>query len=156
MTGFDEGRDRTAEAKITIGVKARSWSTARSFSLCAFARSFFLSLVLPLRVCELSLRVSAPEIIWSENRNRNEFPWSKLLFYGQMKMISGKFYFQNQPNSLFYGKWFPETIFTQNKHTLSYDSIFLVWYNLERKHDGYVEFNEQNYIGKFSINLVGI
>ena len=118
VTGFDEGRDRTAEAKITIGVKARSWSTARSFSLCAFARSFFLSLVLPLRVCELSFRVSVPEIIWSENRNGNEFPWSTLLFYGQLKMISGKFYFQNQPNNLFYEKWFPETIFTQNKHTL--------------------------------------
>ena len=82
------------------------------------ARSFFLSFVLPLRVCELSLRVSVLEIIWSENRNGNEFPWSTLLFYGQLKMISGKFYFQNQPNNLFYGKWFLETIFTQNKHTL--------------------------------------
>ena len=34
-------------------------------------------------------------------------------------MISGKFYFQNQPNNLFYGKWFPETIYTQKKWTLS-------------------------------------
>ena len=34
-------------------------------------------------------------------------------------MISEKFYFQNQPNNLFYGKWFPKTIYTQNKWTLS-------------------------------------
>ena len=68
---------------------------------------FFLSLSLSL------------ETIWSENRNENEFQCSKHLFYGQMKMISGKFYFQNQPNSLFYGKWFLETIYTQNKRTLN-------------------------------------
>ena len=54
-----------------------------------------------------------------KNRNGNEFPWSKLLFYSQMKMISGKFYFQNQPNTRIYGKAFLEVIFTQNKHSLN-------------------------------------
>ena len=68
-------------------------SSAHSLSLSLF---FSLSL--------------GPKTIWSENRNGNEFQWSKLLFYDQIKMISGKFYFQNQPNSLFYEKWFPETI----------------------------------------------
>ena len=73
---------------------------------------------LPLLSLSLSLSLS-PETIWSENRNGNEFQWSKLLFYGQMKMISEKFYFQNQPNSLFYRKWFPESVYHQNKRTLS-------------------------------------
>ena len=59
----------------------------------------------------LSLSLSA-ETIWSENRNGNEFPWSKLIFYGQMNIIFGKFYFQNQPNTRIYGKSFPEGIFT--------------------------------------------
>ena len=90
--------------------KRRSRTVLRARSRRAISRSFSLS---------FSLCASpVPEIIWSENRNGNEFPWSTLLFYGQLKMISGKFNFPNQPNSLFYGKWFPETIFTQNKHSL--------------------------------------
>ena len=81
----------------------------------AISRSFSLS---------FSLCASpVPEIIWSENRNKNEFPWSTLLFYSQLKMISGKFNFSTQPNSLFYGKWFSEIIFTQNKHSLSHEWI---------------------------------
>ena len=88
--------------------------------LCArLRRSISRSFSLSFSLCASSLCVSpVSEIIWSENRNENEFPWSTLLFYGQLKMIFGKFNFPNQPNSLFYGKWFPETIFTQNKHSL--------------------------------------
>ena len=41
-----EGEIGAALREIAIGAKARSRSTARSFSLCAFARSFFLSLSL--------------------------------------------------------------------------------------------------------------
>ena len=70
--------------------------------------------------CSLSLS-HTPETIWSENRNWKWFPGSKLIFYSQMKIISGKFYFQSQPNSLFYGKWFPKTIWSQNKRSLNHD-----------------------------------
>ena len=72
----------------TVGSRSSSRSFSLSFSLCASS------------LCASPV----PEIIWSENRNGNEFPWSTLLFYGQLKMISGKFNFPNQPNSLFYGK----------------------------------------------------
>ena len=84
---------------------------SRELSLCDLA--FFLSLSFSLCASPVS------EIIWSENRNGNEFPWSTLLFYGQLKMISGKFNFPNQPNSLFYGKWFPKMIFSRFKHSLN-------------------------------------
>ena len=95
--------------------KCQSRTVLRARSRCAISRSFSLSFSLCASL--------VPEIIWSENRNGNEFPWSMLLFYSQLKMISGKFNFPNQPNSLFYGKWFPETIFTQNKHSLNFIAI---------------------------------
>ena len=96
-------RDLAIDSAISRSVDR---SSSRSFSL-----SFSL--------CASSLCASpVPEIIWSENRNGNEFLWSTLLFYGQLKMISRKFNFPNQPNSLFYEKWFLETIFTKNKHSL--------------------------------------
>ena len=34
----------------------------------------------------------------------NNFRGQSLILYDQMKIISGKLYFQSQPNSLFYGK----------------------------------------------------
>ena len=112
----------TARSRIAInGAISRSCqlrlarTVLRARSRGAISRSFSLSFSL----CASSLCVSpVPEIIWSENRNINEFSWSTLLFYGQLKMISGKFNFPNQPNSLFYGKWFLETLFIQNKHSL--------------------------------------
>ena len=105
-------RSRSREA--SIGAVLRDRRRDQCFTIDGV---FVSSLVLP---CASPV----PEIIWSENRNGNEFPWSTLLFYGQLKMISGKFNFPNQPNSLFYGKWFSETIFTQNKYTL--------WLNKEK------------------------
>ena len=62
----------------------------------------------------------SPEIILSENRNGNEFPWSRPIFFGQLKLISRKFYFPDQPNTRIYEKAFPEVIFIQNKHNLSF------------------------------------
>ena len=103
---------QSRKASIAIGVNGASCEIAPRDLV------FFLSLSFSL--CASSLCASLiPKIIWSENRNGNEFLWSTLLFYGQLKMISGKFNFPNQPNSLFYGQWFPETIFTQNKHSLT-------------------------------------
>ena len=81
----------------------------------------------------LSLSLS-PETIWSENRNGNEFQLSKLLFYSQMKMISGKFYFQNQPNSLFYEKWFPESVYHQNKRTLKHLNSTWIFFHITSHH----------------------
>ena len=117
---------RSREASIAIGATGasrdrdlRSRSTARMMLRARSRRSILRSFSLSFSLCASSLCVSpVSEIIWSENRNENEFLWSTLLFYGQLKMIFGKFNFPNQPNSLFYGKWFPETIFTQNKHSL--------------------------------------
>ena len=64
----------------------------------AISRSFSLSFSL----CASSLCVSSVlEIIWSENRNGNEFPWSVLLFYGQLKMIFRKFNFPNHQTAHF-------------------------------------------------------
>ena len=123
---------RSREASIAVGAtgasrdrdRRRDLAKRRSRSvrtmLCArLRRSISRSFSLSFSLCASSLYKSpVSEIIWSENRNENEFLWSTLLFYGQLKMIFGKFNFPNQPNSLFYGKWFPETIFTQNKHSL--------------------------------------
>ena len=63
-----QDRDRHGAATIRPGQKGegdreRERSAARSHR--CICESFFLSLFLPLRVCELlSLRVSVPEVIW--------------------------------------------------------------------------------------------
>ena len=116
--GKEEGRSKTQKnpnkPKRTRRDLAIDSAISRSVDRSS-SRSFSLSFSL----CASSLCASpVPEIIWSENRNGNEFLWSTLLFYGQLKMISRKFNFPNQPNSLFYEKWFLETIFTKNKHSL--------------------------------------
>ena len=52
LAKYRSRRSRSHEASIVIGVVLRDRRRDR-----CFARSFFLSLILPLRVCELSLRV---------------------------------------------------------------------------------------------------
>ena len=68
----------------------------------------------------LSLSLSLfVEFIWSENRTVKWFPGQRLVFFSQLKCKSGKCYFLEQPNTLFYGKWFPEMVWSQNKRSLS-------------------------------------
>ena len=56
LAKYRSRRSRSREASIVIGVVLRDRRRDR-----CFARSFFLSLILPLRVCELSLRVPNSE-----------------------------------------------------------------------------------------------
>ena len=90
-------------------------STLQLLLRCILAVSlyslFFLSLSL--------FACLSPEMVWSENRNIKWFPGQSLYFYGQMKCISRNSIFHAQPNTRFYGKWFPKMVWSQNKRTLS-------------------------------------
>ena len=65
----------------------------------------------------------SPKMVWSENRNVKWFSGQSLYFYSQMKCISGNSIFHAQPNTRFYGKWFPEMVWNQNKQSLSFIEI---------------------------------
>ena len=118
-TGATSACDRRTGARGSPTIVGLDWSSgfALFFLSLSLSLSFSLSLSLSL---SFSLFLSlGSEFIWSENRNENEFPWSKGIFYSQLKLISRKFYFPDQPNTRIYGKAFPEVIFTQNKHSLN-------------------------------------
>ena len=67
---------------------------------------FFLSLC-DLGSLSLSLSLSLRKCFEVKIGTENNFRGQSLILYGQMKIISGKLYFQSQPNSLFYGKLIP-------------------------------------------------
>ena len=90
-TNPDKPRRRRRQRDLDLREIAIDSAISRSVDRSS-SRSFSLSFSL----CASSLCASpVPEIIWSENRNRNGFPWSTLLIYGQLKMISEKFNFPN-------------------------------------------------------------
>ena len=78
-----------------------------------------------LLAVSLSLSLSlfarlSPKMDCRENRNVKWFPSQSLYFYGQIKCISGNSIFHAQPNTWFYGKWFPKMVWSQNNGPLNY------------------------------------
>ena len=118
------------DRRSTIGAMLWSTKPVRSTQYCnpwdRWDRCHLVWSARPLLVVSLSLSLSlslsarlSPKIVWSENRNVKWFPGQSLYFYSQMKCISGNSIFHAQPNTRFYGKWFPEMVWSQNKRTLN-------------------------------------
>ena len=132
--GKVERRRRTAKSKGAIRsrtMKSKSNSSAlwvRSLSRCDLSgRSlagrrgvlspslFFLYLTLT----QLSLSLSIFRKIVFEGKIKTKINLHPT--HGQLKTISEKCIFHVQPNTRKYGKAFPEVIFTQNKHRVSFN-----------------------------------
>ena len=80
-----------------------------------------LSLSLSLRAGVISLSLSSLSVFRKmifEGKIKTEINLHPNT--GQLKSIFGKCIFHAQPNTRKYGKAFPEVIFTQNKHNLSF------------------------------------
>ena len=65
----------------------------------------------------LSLSLS-PEVIWSENEGRKSFPGQRWKYWSIGSHFPENDIFRDSQTLRFYGKWFPETAFTQFKHIL--------------------------------------
>ena len=108
--------DRMMEARSSGTVLQSKIGTVRSSdwsSVCGRRRSlFFLSL------CDLSLSLS-PEILWSKNENWIHFPPQKPYFTVKLKIFLVWPNLPDLPNILFSGKGFLNSIWSQNKWTLS-------------------------------------
>ena len=75
-----------------------------------------LSLIWALSSLSLSL---FPKVIWSENEGRKWFPGQRWKYWSNGSHFPENDIFRDSQTLRFYGKWFPETIFTQFKHTLN-------------------------------------
>ena len=83
-----------------------------------------LSLIWALSSLSLSLSLSLfPEVIWSENEGRKWFPGQRWKYWSTGSHFPENIIFRDSQTLRFYGKWFPETVFTQFKHTLRYSLI---------------------------------
>ena len=90
---------------VIVGLELGLWLPAKS--------------LLPLSLRSgLSLSLS-PEILWSENENWIHFPPQKPYFTVKLKIFSVWPNLPNLPNMLFSRKWFLNSIWSQNKRTLS-------------------------------------
>ena len=85
-----------------------------SLSLCCSLHSFSHSLCV--------LRDS--EMIWSENESVKSFPGQRHKFRSTGSDFLENFIFRCCQTRGLGGKWFPEIIFSQNKHTLSWNWLF--------------------------------
>ena len=59
------------------------------------------------------------EVIWSENEGRKWFPGQRWKYWSTGSHFPENDIFRDSQTLRFYGKWFPETVFTQFKHTLN-------------------------------------
>ena len=75
----------------------------------------------------LSLSLSLfPEVIWSENEGRKWFPGQRWKYWSTRSHFRENDIFRDSQTLRFYGKWFPETVFTQFKHTLAVNSYHVI------------------------------
>ena len=86
------------------------WVVGLELSLFLLTVSFSLSL------CASEARSGNG---WSENRNVKQFPGQRLLFTVNWNANLENSIFHVQPNTQFYGKWFLEIVWSQNKRSLN-------------------------------------
>ena len=73
------------------------------------------------RVRALSLSLSLfPEMLWSENEGRKSFPGQRWKYWSTGSHFLENIIFRDSQTCGFWRKWFPEVIFTQNKHSHIY------------------------------------
>ena len=139
--------DRAARSTIAIVPRAARWCGAivrraawsSIVSLVGAARRDLGSLSLIWALSSLSLFLSLfPEVIWSENEGRKWFPGQRWKYWSIGSHFLENDIFRDSQTLRFYGKWFPETVFTQFKHTL--------------KH--YFQTNYNNLSGLFIVEMV--
>ena len=75
------------------GVRSRWWCDLDGGANAGVRSVLGGSVTLSSLSLSLSLRVWDPEMVWSENRNVNQFSGQSHKTHGQMKCFSGKFYF---------------------------------------------------------------
>ena len=132
-SSIDERRDHP-----TRDERAR-WSRSCTAPLVGAARRDLGSLSLIWALSSLSLFLSLfPEVIWSENEGRKWFPGQRWKYWSTGSHFPENDIFRDSQTLRFYGKWFPETVFTQFKHTL--------------KH--YFQTNYNNLSGLFIVEMV--
>ena len=122
------GRDRSSGDRLYVAL-SRLDNLSGAFGVGARSRRrVWLREVKGSLSLSLSVRLSL-EIVWSENRNVKQFLGQSLYFTVKWNDFPENSIFYTQPNTWWGVKWFPEMVWSQNKHTLSLSGVFCVWCN---------------------------
>ena len=104
-------RDRR---RLELGVRRQSSDWLECF-FSSHARALSLSLSL------------FPEMLWSENEGRKSFPGQRWKYWSTGSHFPENIIFRDNQTCGFGGKWFPEVISTQNKHSLKIVGAECMW-----------------------------